>query len=106
MSNVQHVTSENFSEQVLKSNKPVLVDFWAEWCGPCKAIAPILDEVSNDRTDVVIVKIDVDKNQDLAAKYGVRSIPTMMLFSEGQVEATKIGAVQKATLNAFLDANI
>ena len=106
MSNVQHVTKENFSEVVLKSEKPVLVDFWATWCGPCKAIAPILDEVSVERTDINIVKIDVDKQQEIASKYGIRSIPTMVLFSKGQPEASKVGAVSKVALISFLDSNI
>lgn len=106
MSNVQHVTKENFNEVVLKSEKPVLVDFWATWCGPCKSIAPILDEVSVERSDITIVKIDVDQQQDIASKYGIRSIPTMILFTNGQPEASKVGAVSKLALNSFLDSNI
>lgn len=106
MSNVTHTTSDTFEDMVLKSEKPVLVDFWATWCGPCKAIAPILDEVSSERKDVTIVKVDVDANQPLALKYGIRSIPTMVLFSNGKVEATKVGAVSKTALNSFLDSNI
>ena len=106
MSNVIHVTQENFEEVVLKSEKPVVVDFWATWCGPCKMIAPILDAVSEERKDVLIVKVDVDQNQDLARKYGIRSIPTMNLFIKGEVEGSKVGAVTKPALVSWIDMNI
>ncbi len=105
MSKVIHVTTATFSEEVLKSNIPVLVDFWATWCGPCKMIAPVLDELSDERSDVKIVKVDVDENQELATKYGIRSIPTMYLFKNGAIEATKMGAASKSALSAWIDAN-
>lgn len=104
MSNVIHATTENFKDLVLKSEKPVLVDFWAEWCGPCKMIAPILDEVSTEKKNITIVKVDVDKNPDLARKYGIRGIPTMALFVNGEVEGTKVGMVNKSALNTFIDS--
>jgi thioredoxin 1 len=106
MSNVKHATVENFEELVLKSEKPVLVDFWAPWCGPCKMIAPILDDLSVEKNDVEIVKIDVDAQPDLAQKYKVRGIPTLILFKNGSVEATKTGALNKSGLNSFIENNI
>ncbi len=106
MSNVLNVNQENFNAEVVKSDKPVLVDFWAKWCGPCKMIAPILDDISKERQDVKIVKVDVDENQELAVKYGIRSIPTMYLFKNGNIEATKMGAGSKAALNSWIDGNI
>lgn len=106
MSNVKHVTIESFENEVLNSKLPVLVDFWAEWCGPCKAIAPILDEVSVERKDILIVKINVDDNNELSSKFGVRSIPTMILFNGGKQVASKVGSVSKLALNSFLDSNI
>lgn len=106
MSNVIHATTENFKQLVLQSEKPVLVDFWAEWCGPCKMIAPILDEVSVEKTNITIVKVDVDKNPDIAKKYGIRGIPTMAIFVQGEVEGTKVGAVTKSALNTFIDTTV
>lgn len=106
MSNVKHIETATFTESVLKAEKPVLVDFWAEWCGPCKSIAPILDEISNERSDVEVVKVDIDKNPEIAKKFGIRSIPTMILFVNGEVEATKVGAVSKGSLEVFLNSNI
>lgn len=106
MSNVVHVTDADFAEVVLKSEVPVLVDFWAPWCGPCKMIAPILDEISLERKDFKIVKIDADQNQVTAKKYGVRSIPSLYIFSKGELEASKPGASSKAALLAWVDANI
>ena len=94
---IQHVTDDSFDPEVLKSDTPVLVDYWAEWCGPCKSIAPILDEIA---------KINVDQNQNVPAKFGIRGIPTLMLFKNGNVEATRVGALSKSQLTAFLDSNI
>ena len=94
---IQHVTDDTFEPEVLNSEIPVLVDYWAEWCGPCKSIAPILDEVA---------KINVDENQRVPAKFGIRGIPTLMLFKNGNLEATRVGALSKSQLTAFLDSNI
>jgi thioredoxin 1 len=106
MSNVLHATNENFKELVLKAEKPVLVDFWAEWCGPCKMIAPVLDELSVEKENVTIVKVNVDESPGIAKKYGVRGIPTLALFVNGEVEGTKVGAVTKSALNTFIDSTI
>ena len=105
--NITHVSKDSFDEDVLKSDKPVLVDYWAEWCGPCKMIAPILEELATEYGDrVKICKVDVDENQDTAARFGIRGIPTLMLFKNGDVEATKVGALSKSQLAAFLDSHI
>jgi len=108
MSNsIKNVTDASFESDVLQSNIPVLVDFWAAWCGPCKAIAPILDEAANDyQNRVTIAKVNVDENPDTAAKYGVRGIPTLMLFKDGEVSQTKVGALSKAQLYQFLDESL
>jgi thioredoxin 1 len=104
---IKHVSDATFDADVLKSDKPVLVDYWAEWCGPCKMIAPILDEVSKDYDGrVQIAKMNVDENRDIPAKMGIRGIPTLMLFKGGQLAATKVGALSKAQLTAFLDGNL
>ena len=104
---ISHVTDATFDADVLKSTTPVLVDYWAEWCGPCKSIAPILDEVAKEYTGrLKIAKINVDENQAVPAKFGIRGIPTLMLFKNGNVEATKVGALSKSQLTAFLDSNI
>jgi thioredoxin 1 len=104
---VAHVTDEQFETQVLKSDTPVLVDFWAEWCGPCKMIAPILDEVSKAYDGrLQIAKMNVDENRDVPAKFGIRGIPTLMLFKDGQLAATKVGAMSKAQLTAFIDQQL
>ncbi len=100
------ITDANFEDEVLKSDTPVLVDYWAEWCGPCKAIAPILDDVAPEYVGKVkIVKMNMDDNPNTPPKYGIRSIPTLMLFKNGTVEATKLGALSKAQLTEFLDQN-
>ena len=104
---IKHVTDETFDVDVLKSDKPVLVDYWAEWCGPCKMIAPILDEVSKDYGGrLQVAKMNVDENSQVPAKFGIRGIPTLMLFKGGELAATKVGALSKAQLTAFLDGHL
>lgn len=105
--NIQHVTDENWDTEVLSSEKPVLVDYWAEWCGPCKMVAPILEEIATEYADrLKVCKIDIDENTKTPNRYGVRGIPTLMLFREGQIEATKVGALSKSQLAGFLDSNM
>jgi len=104
---VTEVTDGEFEERVIKNETPVLVDYWAEWCGPCKMIAPILEEIAVDYEDrVKVVKLNIDQNPGTPPKYGIRGIPTLMLFKGGNVEATKVGAVTKSQLAAFLDSNL
>jgi thioredoxin 1 len=104
---IHHVKDDTFEAEVLKSETPVLVDYWAEWCGPCKSIAPILDDIAKEYDGrLKIAKINVDENQQVPAKFGIRGIPTLMLFKNGNVEATKVGALSKSQLTAFLDSNI
>ena len=104
---IKHVSDATFEADVLKASKPVLVDYWAEWCGPCKMIAPILDEVSKTYDGrLQIAKMDVDNNREVPAKYGIRGIPTLMLFKGGELAATKVGALSKAQLTAFLDGHL
>jgi thioredoxin 1 len=101
------VTDDTFETEVLKATDPVLVDYWAEWCGPCKMIAPILDEIAAEYNGKVrIAKLNIDDNPQTPPKYGIRGIPTLMLFKDGNVEATKVGAVSKSQLTAFIDSNI
>ena len=107
MSEIVNVTDATFEDEVLKSDTPVLVDYWAEWCGPCKMIAPVLDEISRDYADrLKVCKLNIDENEATAPKYSVRGIPTLMLFKNGSVEATKVGALSKSQLTAFLDSNL
>ena len=104
---IKHVTDASFEADVLKSGKPVLVDYWAEWCGPCKSIAPILDEVAKEYEGrLKIAKINVDENQQVPAKFGIRGIPTLMLFKDGQLAGTLVGAHPKAKFTAFLDSHL
>jgi thioredoxin 1 len=104
---IKHISDASFEMDVLQADKPVLVDYWAEWCGPCKMIAPILDEVSASYKDKLqIAKMNVDENRDIPAKFGIRGIPTLMLFKGGQLAATKVGALSKAQLTAFLDEQL
>ena len=105
--NIHHISDDSFQEEVLDSELPVLVDYWAEWCGPCKMIAPILDEVAQEYSGKLkIAKLKIDDNQLTPPKFGIRGIPTLMLFKGGNAEATKVGALSKSQLTAFIDSNI
>ena len=104
---IKHVPDATFEADVLKSSQPILVDYWAEWCGPCKMIAPILDEVSAAYAGKLnIAKMNVDENREIPANFGIRGIPTLMLFKDGQLAATKVGALSKAQLVAFIDQQL
>jgi len=104
---IRHVSDDSFETDVIKSTLPVLVDYWAEWCGPCKMIGPILDEVSSTyEGKLLIAKMNVDENREIPAKYGIRGIPTLMLFKDGQLAATKVGAMSKAQMTAFIDQQL
>jgi thioredoxin 1 len=104
---IVYVSDATFDAEVLQSGTPVLVDYWAEWCGPCKMIAPILEDVAREYSGKLkIAKLNIDENQETPPKYGIRGIPTLMLFKNGNVEATKVGALSKTQLAAFIDANI
>jgi thioredoxin 1 len=104
---IKHTTDATFETDVLKSSQPVLVDYWAEWCGPCKMIAPILDEVATSyEGKLQIAKMNVDENRDIPAKFGIRGIPTLMIFKNGELAATKVGAMSKSQLTAFIDQQL
>lgn len=105
--NITTLSDANFEEEVLKSSLPVLVDYWAEWCGPCKMIAPILEDISGEYAGrLKVAKMNVDQNTDTPAKYGIRGIPTLMIFKNGNVEATKVGALSKSQLAVFIDSTL
>ncbi|HFB66870.1 MAG TPA: thioredoxin TrxA [Aeromonadales bacterium] len=105
--NIVHVSDASFEEDVLKSETPVLVDFWAEWCGPCKMIAPILEEIASEYDGKIkIAKLNIDENSGTPPQFGIRGIPTLILFKNGQAEATKVGALSKSQLAAFLDSSL
>jgi thioredoxin 1 len=104
---IHHVTDDTFELEVLQSHTPVLVDYWAEWCGPCKSIAPVLDELAQEYAGrLKVAKLNIDENQSIPPKYGIRGIPTLMLFKNGNMEAMKVGALSKSQLTAFIDSNI
>jgi thioredoxin 1 len=105
--NILHVSDATFEADVLKSPQPVLVDYWADWCAPCKMIAPILDEIAAEYAGKIkVAKLNIDQNPTTPPRYGIRGIPTLMLFKDGNVEATKVGALSKAPLTAFIDTNL
>ena len=104
---IKHISDASFEADVLQSGTPVLVDYWAEWCGPCKMIAPILDDVASAyQGKLTIAKMNVDENREIPAKFGIRGIPTLMIFKNGELAATKVGALAKAQLTAFIDQNL
>jgi len=104
---ISHITDDSFEQGVLKSEQPVLVEYWAEWCGPCKMIAPLLDEIAGEyKGKLRVAKINIDDNPNTPPKYGVRGIPTLMIFKNGNAEATKVGALSKSQLTAFIDQSI
>ena len=104
---IVHLSDDSFETEVLKSSQPVLVDYWAEWCGPCKMIAPALDQIAIEYAGKVkVAKLNIDDNPNTPPRYGIRGIPTLMLFKDGEVEATKVGAVSKSQLTAFIDSNL
>ncbi len=107
MTDIKNLSLDNFDNEISSSNIPVLVDFWAEWCGPCKMLSPILEEISEDRKDKLqVVKVNLDENQDLAMKYSIRSIPTLLLFKGGELIDTKVGLLPKSDLVEWIDSKI
>ena len=103
----KNTTDENFETEVIKANKPTLVDFWADWCGPCKQVAPILEEISNEMKDhIVVAKHNIDQEPNVPTRYGVRGIPTMLLFKSGELKATKVGATTKSNIVSWIKENI
>ena len=104
---ISHITDDSFEQEVLNSDQPVLVEYWAEWCGPCKMIVPLLDEISDEyKGKLKIAKLNIDDNPNTPPKYGIRGIPTLMIFKNGNAEATKVGALSKSQLTAFIDQSI
>ena len=104
---VHYISDDSFEQEVLQAGVPVLVDYWADWCGPCKMISPILDEVAKEYAGKLkVCKLNIDENQSTPPKFGIRGIPTLMIFKNGNVEATKVGALSKSQLTAFVDSNI
>ncbi|HRK79135.1 MULTISPECIES: thioredoxin TrxA [Thiobacillus] len=104
---VHYISDDSFEQEVLQAGVPVLVDYWADWCGPCKMISPILDEVAKEYSGKLkVCKLNIDENQATPPKFGIRGIPTLMIFKNGNVEATKVGALSKSQLTAFVDSNI
>ncbi len=107
MTDIKNLSLDNFDNEISSSNIPILVDFWAEWCGPCKMLSPILEEISEDRKDKLqVVKVNLDENQDLAMKYSIRSIPTLLLFKGGELIDTKVGLLPKSDLVEWIDSKI